>query len=222
MLTHLEPLIKTSLRRTFHGGSTILYQGEAPRSAYIIVSGVVRVFSISAQGDEQIVTFHVAGEFIPTSWIFGKSPTTLFFYEALTDCELALVPREELISYMLQEPERMHAMLDHFTTSYSAMLIRINALEQPKARDKLIYTLYYLCQRYGKQNSNQTHIPISLTHQHLASLVGLTRETTAMEMGKLKKQGVINYKQQQYTVKLDKLLELIGEDSFRDLTISEI
>lgn len=221
MLEQLQPLIKKSLTRSFHAGSTILYQGEAPRSAYVLTKGVARVFSISAQGDEQIVIFHVPGEFFPSSWIFGKAPTTLFFYEALTDCEVALVPREELIHFMLDEPDRMHAMLDHFTTTYAAMLIRVNALEQPKARDKLIYTLYYLCQRYGKQQSNQIQIPLALTHQHLASLVGLTRETTAMEMGKLKKQGVINYKQQQYTIRLDKLLELIGEDSFKDVTISE-
>lgn len=219
-----SPLVRNSVKRTFRAGSTILYQGEVPRSACILLSGVVRVFSISPQGDDQIVNLHVAGEFFPSSWIFGKGTSTLFFYEALTDCEVAFVPRREFIEYMTTKSERMHALLDYFTTSYAAWMIRVNALEQPKARDKLAYTMYFLCERYAKKNASgekTISIPIALTHQHFASLVGLTRETTAMELNKLRRQGVISYKRQFYTVNINKLMHLINEDSFRGLSISE-
>ncbi len=220
MLKHLQPLIKKSAARSYGAGSTIIYQGEVPKSASVLTSGIVRVFSISPQGEEQIVTFHIAGEFFPSSWIFGKTPGTLFFYEALTDCEIASCPRAELLEFMTAESSRTHALLDYFATNYAASMIRVNALEQPKARDKLIYTLYYLCQRYGNTNTNKIKIPLMLTHQNFASLVGLTRETTAIEMNKLKKEKIITYKQQEYAVNIDKLLELLGEDSFRDLTIT--
>lgn len=220
MLTQLQPLIKRSVLRKFSAGSTVLYQGEVPRSACIISSGIVRVFSISPQGDEQIVMFHIAGEIFPSSWIFGKAPSTLFFYEVSVDSEIAYCPREELLSFMMETPERAHALLDYFTTNYAASLIRVNALEQPKARDKLIYTLFYLCQRYGNVSSATVKIPLNLTHQNLASLVGLTRETTAIEMSKLKKEHVITYKQQQYSIHTNRLLDVLGEDSFRDLSIS--
>lgn len=221
MLESLQPLIRRSVTRRFKAGATIMYQGEAPRSACILVEGLVRVFSISSQGDEQIVTFHIAGEFFPSSWIFGKAPATLFFYEALSDCTIAYSPRAELIEFMMGTPERNHALLDYFTTNYAASLIRINALEQPKARDKLAYTLYYLCQRYADSSSTEVVIPLTLTHQNFASLVGLTRETIAIEMNKLKKEGVIAYEQRQYTVRTDKLLDILGEDSFRELSIAD-
>ena len=224
MLNELQPLIDSSLKRSFSAGSTILYQGEVPRSACIVKSGLVRVFSISPQGDEQIVMFHVAGEIFPSSWIFGKSPGTMFFYEASVDCQIAFCDRAVLIDHMLAKPERTHALLDYFTTNYSAFMVRVNALEQPKARDKLVYTLYYLCQRYGhvKPELNQAGnvtIPFALTHQNIASLVGLTRETTAIEMSKLKKAHVISYRQQHYTINIPKLMDVLGEDSLRDILI---
>lgn len=219
-MQHLDKLIKTAVVRKYSPLSTILYQGEAPRSACILLKGIVRVYSISKQGDEQIVAYHVAGEFFPASWIFEKTPSTLFFYEAVTDVEVAFVPRQEFKNHMLSDPASTNMLIDYFATNYAASLIRINALEQPKARDKLAYTMYYLCQRYGKHMSSDVHIPLALTHQNLAGLVGLTRETTATEMNRLRKQGVISYKQQQYTVKIDKLLELIGEDSFKNIKIS--
>lgn len=219
MLKQLEPLIHKSVVRKFSSGSTILYQGEVPRSASILTQGVVRVFSISAQGDEQIVMYHIAGEFFPSSWIFEHTPSTLFFYEALTDCEVAFVPRSEFVTFMLENPERTRALLDYFTKNFAASMVRVNALEQPKARDKLTYTLYFLCQRYGKMQSPKVHIPLTLTHQNLAGLVGLTRETTATEMNKLKKEGVLNYDNQKYIVDTEKLLDLIGEDSFRNMSL---
>lgn len=124
---------------------------------------------------------------------------------------------------MQDSPARMRLLLDYFTTNYAASLIRINALEQPKARDKLIYTLYYLCQRFGKYSAqkNRVEIPIALTHQNFASLVGITRETTAVELSKLKKQQVISYRQQKYTINLEKLTELVGEETFRDVSIAD-
>ncbi len=220
MLNQLQPLIAKSTKRDYSAGSTIIYQGEVPRAASILTKGIVRVFSISKQGEEQIVTFHIAGEFFPSPWIFGKTPGTLFFYEALTDCEVSFTPRSDLIDFMTSDSSRMHTLLDYFTTNYAASMIRVSALEQPKARDKLVYTLYYLCQRYGQAGSSKIKIPLALTHQNFASLVGLTRETTAIEMNKLKKEKVISYKQQEYTVNVDKLLDILGEDSFRDVSIS--
>lgn len=221
MLKTLQPLLSSSLTRTFSSGSTILYQGEAPRNACVLSSGIVKVYSISEQGDEQIVTIHVAGEFFPASWIFGKTTSTLFYYEAVTECTVAFMPRKELIEFMISDNTRLHVLLDYFTTNYAASLIRINALEQPKARDKLIYTLYYLSQRYGVNKPNgESFIPFALTHQTIASLVGLTRETTATEMSALKKRKIISYAQQHYTIHVTKLLELIGEESFDEIDIS--
>ncbi len=222
MLTLLQPLLKTSITRVYSPGSTILFQGEVPRYVSIIKSGIVRIYSISRQGDEQIVAYHVAGEFFPSSWIFGKTTSTLFFFETVTESEIAFVPKQDFISFMQSDPKRSAALLDYFTTNYAASLIRISALEQPKAREKLLYTLYYLCQRYGKgikKGSQIVEIELQLTHQNLASLVGLTRETTATEMNKLKREGVLSYDNQTYKIHQEKLLDLLGEDSFRGISI---
>lgn len=221
MLQLLEPLLTQSITRLYNPGSTILFQGEVPRSACIIRKGIVRVYSISAQGDEQIIAYHVAGEFFPASWIFGKSASTLFFYETITECEIVFVGKQDFVTFMEADKTRSRALLDYFTTNYAASLIRVSALEQPKAREKLLYTLYYLCQRYGnsKKGSPIIEIELQLTHQNLASLVGLTRETTATEMNKLKREGTITYDNQKYKINQDKLINLLGEESFRGISI---
>jgi CRP-like cAMP-binding protein len=101
------------------------------------------------------------------------------------------------------------------------MLLRVTALQQAKAHAKIAYTLFYLCQRYGKATSqNITKINIQLTHQQFASLVGLTRETTATEMKKLEKQGIVRYDNQVYKVNRTKLLAYMGDESFTDIALA--
>lgn len=221
MLNIFSPLTQVSVKRTFSSGSIILYQGEVPRTASILLSGVVRVYSISHQGDEQTVMFHVAGEFFPSPWIFDNSSNSLFFYEALTDCDISSMPRKEFLEFVFSDSNSMAVVLKYFASNYTASMLRINALEQQKASNKLAYTLYYLCQKYGNDKTNKVKIPITLTHQNIASLVGLTRETTTVEIGKLKRQGIISYSQQNYTINLDKLLINMGEESFRNIHIAD-
>jgi CRP-like cAMP-binding protein len=222
MKHYLLPLASKYTTRKFSAGSMILYQGEVPRLGCIVTKGVARVYSISETGDEQIVTFHIAGEFFPASWLFGKSTSTVFFYEALTDCEIAFVPKNDLLAFVYSNESNTRELVDYFATNYAASLIRVNALEQSKARMKLAYTLYFLCERYGiRGTKGLVTMPISLTHQNFAGLVGLTRETAATEMGKFKKDKVINYHNQKYQVNLERLMDIIGEDSFKGITITD-
>jgi len=207
-------------RRTFKKRSILLYQGEAPRMAYVLQSGVVKVYTINNAGEEQIVAFHAKRDVFPAPWIFGKTATTMYYFEALTDCEVLTLPREELYKNMIGSPELLAATLDYFVTNYTGLLMRVTALEQSRAREKIMFTLYYLLFRYGRPTKAGRYvIELGLTHSIIASLVGLTRETTTTELSKLKRQKVLDYNLHNYSVNKEKLERLLGEDSFQDLII---
>lgn len=218
IISHIKP---HATKRVFKKHSILLYQGEAPRLAYVVLSGVVKVYSINTAGEEQIVAFETCDDLLPASWIFHKAPTTLYYYEALTDCEVLALPRDELQKLITGSDELRIALLDYFATNYTGLLMRITALEQSRAREKIMFTLYYLLFRYGRETKPGTFvIELKLTHSVIASLVGLTRETTTNELSKLKTQKVLRYNAHQYSVDKTKLERLVGEDSFEDLIIS--
>jgi DNA-binding transcriptional regulator LsrR (DeoR family) len=67
--------------------------------------------------------------------------------------------------------------------------------------------------RYGHDvRQNVVKVSLPLTQQDLANFMGLTRETTGIELKRLEKSGVISYNRQNYIVRTDKLNELLDED----------
>lgn len=216
----LKPLVSSGLQRQYNAGSTILYQGEVPRSAFVLNKGFVKSFNISSDGSEQIVNFHVPGEVLPLEWIFGKTSATVYFFEAMTDTTITLIQRDQLLEYIKRDKAVLESLLDYAVGNYTAAMLHICALEQAKAQQKILYTLYYLARRFGTANSQKTvDILLELTHQDIASLVGLTRETTATELNKLKKEKILTYQNKKYKVDVKKLVEVMGEESFLAIRI---
>ncbi len=206
------------LVRNIKKRTVLLYQGEVPRSAYIMRKGIIKVYSINSTGNEQIVSFYVAGDLFPISWVFGKTSATLYYYETLTDCELLAVDKPALHNAIYGKSRFLLKAFDYLTTNYISALLRITSLEQSRASEKIMFTLYYLLFRHGKETKPGIFsVKLELTHVVIADLVGLTRETTAIELNKLKKLGIVKYDSKEYIINRTKLEHLMGEDSFGSL-----
>jgi len=209
----ITDLLRTYSLRTFKKGQTLLFQGEVPRQAYIISSGTVKTYNISPLGDEQIISINAAGDILPEAWLWGEANVAYYFYEAYTDCQVYAIPRADLTKKVEDNPELLRHMLKRYVRLYVGTRVHINALEQPRSRDKLIHLLHYLTMRFGKERrGGTTQINLRLTHQALADMLGTTRETIATELSRLRREGVIDYRQQMYFINKAKLLRLRNED----------
>jgi CRP/FNR family cyclic AMP-dependent transcriptional regulator len=217
-----EAFLKAYPTRSFRRGEIIIFQGEAPRTAYIMKTGVVKAYNLSAAGDEKPVAFYTAYETFPGAWAFGQMPSALYYYEAFTDeVEVYLVPKEEYVRFIRSHPEALFDELMRFVTDHLGKSMRLNALQHSRAGDKLIYTLHYLALSHGKKVAPRiVEIGLQLTHQDFANLTGLTRETAATELNKLKHLGIISYgKHTPYRIKLDKLTAMLNDQYIADLEI---
>jgi len=214
-LVNLEQLLIKSKHLTLKLGEPILYQGEVPRYAYLVKSGVIKAYDISSNGDEKIVALAAPGEFIPPAWVFNKSPVSLYYYAAFTDCDLYIVQRTIVQDYIAANSSVALKMFDQYMGLYTGAVQQVNALTQSKGIDKILYILQHLVMRFGRKVGVDSQIiRIRLTHKDIASMTGLTRETASVELNRLKKKGVISYKDQYYTVSTSKLQAMLGSDDF--------
>jgi CRP/FNR family transcriptional regulator len=207
--------------KAYKKGEIILFQGEAPRVAYAVKQGVVKAYNLNSSGDEKPLGFFGLASVFPGAWIFGRIPSAIYYYEALTDCELYCVTRDEYVDFLKSDPEMLYNELENYIADDVGKTIRLNALQHSRASDKLIYTLHYLALSHGRKlKPNVVEITLSLTHQDFANLTGLTRETTATELNKLKSLGVISYgKQTPYKVDMSKLQSAINDQFIAELQV---
>lgn len=206
--------------RTFKKGANVLFQGEIPRGVMIVRSGVVRAYTITSTGEERTVSLHGRGDMFPLSWVQGVTPNSLFYYEVVSDARVFQVPRSHFIKQLEVTPGAALAMLKHTTDVYTSLLLRITGLEQSRAAEKIGFTLYYLLFTHGvEKKPGVFEINVRLSHSLFASLVGLTRESTAKNLKILRDKNIIDYASFTYTVHKEKLEGFLGEDGFRDLAV---
>jgi CRP/FNR family transcriptional regulator len=118
------------------------------------------------------------------------------------------------------DPAVLSFLLDKFVTSNAAKSLQIHALEYSKAADKILHMLFYLAMVHGKEQSDgSTLIDVPLTQQDLANLLGLTRETTGIELLKLKRSGLLTLNRKRYRLDKSQLVQQLGESEFEELTI---
>ena len=220
MSHHVSQLRSVAHQRAYKAGTNILFQGEVPRRGMLLTDGVVRAYTIASSGEERTISFYTRGDIIPISWLLDQVPTALFYYEALTDVRLLQFSKPEFEQLVIQDPEALASLFRDIARDYSAAMLRINGLEQSRADEKIAFTLYFLVFRYGKQlEGSHYKIDLQLRHAVIASLVGLSRESTTKVLRKLQAKHIISYSRGIYTIDKEKLESYIGEDSFRDLEI---
>lgn len=206
--------------RTFKKGHTLLFQGEVPRQTFVIKHGAIKAYNIDPNGEEKIVALIGSNEIMAPSWVFGKAPVALYYYDVFVDTEVYVLNRDDLREILKTNPDALYAAFDRLISVFIGSNLHINALENSKSSQKLINLLHYLTMRFGKPTKgDQVFIDLRFTQHDLARMLGLTRETVAMELSRLKREKVISYQSQHYTVDSRKLQRLHGEDEFSELKI---
>ena len=222
MDTLLQKLKPVSLPRLIKKGSNVLFQGEIPRKAFIIREGVVRAYTITSTGEERIVAFYSKGDILPLSWLLGDTTNSLFYYDAVSDVRLLTVSKEDFHKIVMKDTELLAGLMRFLSNQYTALLLRITGLEQSRAIEKIGFTLYYLLFRYSVEKTPGVYaVNIKLSQIMIANLVGLTRESTTKNLKVLKDKGIIEYDHSTYTINKVKLENFLGEDSFRDMSLTQ-
>jgi CRP-like cAMP-binding protein len=198
--------------RQFDRNQTILLKGDTPETVFAVKSGFVKGYDIDAIGNEQLVWLGAKGDVFPMVWALALQDEAEYFFSAFSEVEVYAVERQALQDFLRKSHSALFEVTKRLASRLSDALRHLNAAEKAKAEEKIAHTLYFLSMRFGHRGgSNKTvrEIKLPITHQDIASLLGLTRETVTVELKKLKDQGVVNYSKSRFVVNQAKLEPLL-------------
>lgn len=185
---------------TFKKGETIIRPEEQPHGVFYLKKGYARLYSISKNAQELTFIIYKPEDFFPTIWPITSSPI-LYYTEAMTAVEVYQAPVEEFRNFIKSNSDVLFELTGRIVTRLGGLLNRMEYAMFGNAHNKVASIILISAERFGAPSKENIIIQVPLTHQDIANLLGVTRETVSIEMKKLQKMGFIDYKGKYLVVK---------------------
>lgn len=185
----------------------ILRPEDTPGGVFILKKGFVRLYTISESGKELTLIIFKPGDFFPVLWAINNIPNAQYL-EAMTEVEVKRIPREKFIEFLKNNSKVEFEVLSKILVRLEGLLERFEYLVFGNAYQKIASILVICGERFGEKKDGKVLIKTPLTHRDIANLVGLTRETTSLEIKRLERKKIISYRGRLIVIKnVEKLQE---------------
>lgn len=180
----------------------IFLEPEDRNKVYIIKRGQVKLYQLTAEGKRVIIdTLGPGGVF----GNFGSEDQGQNFAQATSDTFICIARRDSFFDTVSKKPEvaakLMAILFDQITVArdYIAAMAGGNVLS------KLKYKLVELGGKYGEVSGDKVKINQRFTHEEIADMIGVSRETVTKLLGSLRRDGIIEIEGKNITYHKEKL-----------------
>jgi len=182
----LEKVARIISEKTFGKGRMIFTDGSEARGFYVLTSGRVKVYKLSAEGREQILHFIGPGQ------PFGEVPTFAgerypAYAQAVETSEALFFPREAFVALITEDPSLALNMLALLSRRLQRFVRLIEDLSLKEVPGRLAAHLLYLSQR----QDDADQLTLEVTKGQLASLLGTIPETLSRILTRWVREGLI-------------------------------
>lgn len=195
-LSQLAALIRGGTRHTVPKGQVV--QVSSRNLLFYVRSGYIKRYLITDTGAESIQTINGPGEVFPLTPVFKillqqeiYRGSEMYFYEAMSDARLYSIGEPELVAAVEADPTLYKELLSVAGSRLSSNIQRLENVSLVSARRRVAHHLAYLAQKFGNQDKGTILIQVPLTHQDIAAMLSLARETVSHVMGGLKNKKII-------------------------------
>ena len=175
--------------RQYRKGSTIFSKGDPANALFIVKDGKVRILSLSDKGNETIV--HILKEGAVFGELLLSEEKRFFNAVAGTDAMVTVLPKASLVELLTSAPTISKNFLRLLSKRLAKVEREFGDFGHTWSYHRLTKILLQLCEEHGKETPKGTLIPLRLTHEDLANLIGTTRETVTTQMIRFRRMGLV-------------------------------
>ena len=176
--------------REFQKGQTILYEEDANKYMYSVLEGEVKVFHTNEAGKESILAFHGVGDSFGEVSLIDQQ-TIPAAVVATEKALVAIVGREDFFEIVLNQPKVMQKLLLMLTGRLRHSWNQVRMLHLKDASFRVRSLFLEMAEERGEPIAEGVSLKLRLTHQNIADMTGLTRETVTRIVDKWKKAGTV-------------------------------
>jgi len=178
-----------SVRRA-EKGATLFSEGDPSDELFTIVSGRVKVFKTTARGTDVILEIFGPGDPVGAVAVYESRP-----YPAsavtLEPTMCLVVPRQAFFALLESHPTMIRGLLIGLTHRLVELTNRLAELSGGRIEARLARFFLKLASDMGQSRSDGTLIPLVLSRQEIADMIGTTIETSIRIMSRWGKQDLV-------------------------------
>ena len=173
---------------TIKKGEPIFEEGEVTNGIYCIKEGVCKLSKLSDNGKDQIVKLVKPGELLGQRSMISDEPANLSAV-ALEDMEVCFIPRNEVMHFFTENNQFSMNVMKTICEDLKGADDHMVNMAQKTVRQRLVDTLIYLEETFGK-NQDGT-LRIQLSREELAGMIGTATESCIRLLSELNKSKLI-------------------------------
>ena len=197
--------------RVVAAGEYVYRQGDRFRDLYLIRRGAIKTWMSNAEGDMQILAFHLPGEL---TGLEGVADTRHPCHaQALTETELCRIPYDRLDALASELPSLRGRLMNIISREFVLEQEHIMMMSARPAIERLALFLQTLLQRVEAHAGPRSVLRLDMARWEIANFLAMATETVSRLLSELQKSGAIRIHRREVKVlDLNRLVEISGED----------
>jgi CRP/FNR family cyclic AMP-dependent transcriptional regulator len=168
----------------------IFSQGDVADTVLFIQKGKVKITVLSEHGKEAVVGILAEGQFFGEACLDGAKLRTATS-EAMEECVITSITKTAMHAALSGEPKFSEFFITYLLSRNSR--IEDDLIDQLfNSSERRLARLLLLLANFGQEGGAQP-IPVTLSQEILAEMIGTTRSRVSFFMNKFRKKGFISY-----------------------------
>jgi CRP/FNR family transcriptional regulator, dissimilatory nitrate respiration regulator len=191
-------------------GLVLFSQGDVAHGFYLVISGKIKIYRLSPQGQEYVMRIVGPGDTIAEAAVFsGKNYPAAA--EALEDGSLYYLAKADFLALIQETPQLALNMMTGLSLLLRQLAQQVEDLSLKEVSARLAR---FLLEEAGSGSAiplNGMQIPLTLKKSLLASRLGTIGETLSRTLAKMKQKNIIDIQKNVICLKNIQALKEIAE-----------
>jgi CRP-like cAMP-binding protein len=176
--------------REFEKGAVLFSEGEGSDLMYTVLAGRVKVFKTTPRGTDVILELFGPGDPVGAVAVYEARPYPASAL-ALEQTRCLVIPRQAFFSLLEGYPSMVRGLLVGLTHRLVELTSRLTELSGGRVEGRLARFFLKLGTDMGQRRGDGLFIPLALSRQELADMIGTTIETSIRIMSRWGKDDVV-------------------------------
>jgi len=186
----MRALAERVSKRHFQRGELLFGEGDPCTGLFLVASGKIRIFKLSAAGREQVLAVEEPGSSFAELPVFdgGNYPAAA---SALEDANVLFISRKDFQNFCREHPDVALKVIAVVGSRLRRLVGIIEELSFTTVRQRLIAVILRLAEASGRPSREGVHLQLTMSHQDLASELGTVRELVSRNLSRLQAEGFL-------------------------------